>query len=252
MKNNNQIQQFHHKEFGPLDILMVEDRPYFPATECAGILGYRNPHDAVLKHCKSDDLAKREVIDALGRKQEKKYISEGNLYRLIIRSKLPAATRFEKWVFDEVLPTIRKYGAYISTETLEEMLHSRQFMDKLLNDLKAEREKSAVLKEDIAELKEDNAALTEKNECWEQTCMLLEEKGALLEELTEELAPKALYCELILRSDNALPISIIAKDYGRTAASCSTISASSIRCGIPGCCIRSMSAKATRARIPIG
>ena len=226
MQNVNNFQQFHSQEFGSLDILMIEDRPYFPATECAKALGYRNPHKAVADHC--PHLTKREVGVKTGEKADGaaayqnvsvNYIPEGDLYRLIIRSKLPAAERFEKWVFDEVLPTIRKYGAYISTETLEEMLHSRQFTDKLLSDLKAEREKSAVLKEDIAELKEDNAALSEKNERWEQTCMLLEEKGALLEELTDELAPKALYCELILRSDKALPISIIAKDYGMTAAS---------------------------------
>ncbi len=52
MKNNEMIQQFHNKEFGDLDILMIDDRPYFPATECAVILGYRNPHDAISKHCR--------------------------------------------------------------------------------------------------------------------------------------------------------------------------------------------------------
>ena len=94
----NQIQIFENQEFGKLEVLMIDGRPYFPAAECAKVLGYKNPHKAVLDHCKGDGLTNREVIDSMGRTQEKKYINEGNLYRLIIRSKLPAAVRFEAWV----------------------------------------------------------------------------------------------------------------------------------------------------------
>ena len=121
---SNQIQKFHSKEFGSVEIMLIDGKPYFPATECARVLGYKNPHKAVIDHCKGDGLTNREVIDKLGRKQDVKYISEGNLYRLIIRSKLPAAERFECWVFDEVLPTIRKYGAYATEDTLDEMLRN--------------------------------------------------------------------------------------------------------------------------------
>ena len=112
MKTSNQIQQFHNEEFGSLDILMIDGKPYFPAIECAIVLGYKNPRDAIAKHCNEDGVAKRDVIDRLGRTQGKKYITEGNLYRLIIRSKLPAALRFEAWVCDEILPAIRRHGAY--------------------------------------------------------------------------------------------------------------------------------------------
>ncbi len=91
---SNQIQQFHNEEFGSIEILMIDGKPYFPAIECAVVLGYKNPRDAIVKHCNEDGVAKRDVIDRLGRKQEKKYITEGNLYSLIIRSKLPAALRF--------------------------------------------------------------------------------------------------------------------------------------------------------------
>jgi len=85
---------------------------YFPGTECARALGYANPRKALIDHCKGDGVTKRDSIDNMGRTQQKKYISEGNLYRLIVRSKLPSAEQFERKVFDEVLPAIRKTGTY--------------------------------------------------------------------------------------------------------------------------------------------
>ena len=184
MKNHNQIQQFHNEEFGSLDILMIDGKPYFPATECAIVLGYRNPHDAISKHCRY--LAKREVPHPQSRAKRisRNFIPEGDLYRLIIRSKLPAAERFATWVFDEVLPTIRKHGAYATYDTLDELLRSPKFAQDLIKNLEQEREKSAVL-----------------------------------QQLTTELAPKALYCDLILQCKNTVPVSLIAKDYGMSAAS---------------------------------
>lgn len=89
--------------------------PLFSASDVCAILGYRNPWDATAKHCKEHGLAKREVIDELGRTQEMTFINEGNLYRLIIKSRKPEAEAFEQWVTKEVLPTIRKTGQYIAT-----------------------------------------------------------------------------------------------------------------------------------------
>jgi prophage antirepressor-like protein len=106
------IEVFSSTEFGNLHVLIVDGKEHFPATQCARILGCKNPHKAVIDHCKGDGLTNREVIDNLGRTQEVKYISEGNLYRLIIRSKLPAAQKFEAWIFDDVLPEIRRKGSY--------------------------------------------------------------------------------------------------------------------------------------------
>lgn len=111
------LQVFQSSEFGELGVLIIEGREYFPATACAKILGYKNPRDVILKQCKEDGVVKRDVIDALGRTQQMKYITEGNLYRLIVGSKLPAAERFERWIFDEVLPTLRRQGYYGSPST---------------------------------------------------------------------------------------------------------------------------------------
>lgn len=108
----NEMQVFQNSEFGELGVLEVNGKPYFPATACAKVLGYSNPWKAINDHCKKDGLTKCEVIDSVGRTQTAKFINEGNLYRLITHSKLPAAERFEKWVFDEVLPTIHRTGSY--------------------------------------------------------------------------------------------------------------------------------------------
>ncbi len=127
MKTSNQIQQFHNEEFGSLDILMIDGKAYFPATECAIALGYTKPHNAITRHCRYS--LKRGVPHPQNKNKtiEVNFIPEGDLYRLIIRSKLPAAERFEMWVFDEVLPTIRKHGAYVTHDTLDELLRSPRF-----------------------------------------------------------------------------------------------------------------------------
>ena len=106
----NEMQVFQNSEFGELGVLEIEGKPYFPATACAKSLGYKRPADAITAHCKGS--VKYRVLTN-GGEQELKFIPEGDLYRLITHSKLPAAKRFEMWVFDEVLPTIRRQGAYV-------------------------------------------------------------------------------------------------------------------------------------------
>ncbi|OAO76335.1 Bro-N domain-containing protein [Anoxybacillus flavithermus] len=115
---NNQLQFFKHEMFGELQVFVDNGNVYFPASEVASILGYSNPRKAILDHCKKDGVMIRDIIDLLGRKQQKKFINEGNLYRLIVKSKLPEAQKFESWVFEEVLPTIRKTGGYVTNEDL--------------------------------------------------------------------------------------------------------------------------------------
>ena len=127
----NEMRIFQHEEFGKLGLIEIGGKPHFPATKCASILGYSNPHKAIIDHCLEDGLTNREVIDNLGRKQSVKYISEGNLYRLIARAKLPGAERYERWVFDEVLPQIREHGAYMTPEKIEEVLLNPDFIIRL-------------------------------------------------------------------------------------------------------------------------
>jgi prophage antirepressor-like protein len=114
MENNN-VKVFENTEFGELEILLINGKEYFPATQCAKILGYVKPADAVRMHCKG--VFKMQT-PTNGGNQTVNYIPEGDLYRLIVKSKLPAAEKFERWVFDEVLPTIRKTGGYVSDDDL--------------------------------------------------------------------------------------------------------------------------------------
>ncbi|PHD69326.1 phage repressor protein/antirepressor Ant [Bacillus toyonensis] len=137
----NKLEKFSHNMFGNLEILIKEGKEFFPATDVATALGYSNPRDAVKKHCKEDGVAFCDVTDSLGRMQEKKFINEPNLYRLIVKSKLPQAEQFEKWVFEEVLPSIRKHGAYMTDQALEQAVTNPDFMIGLLTNLKEEKAK---------------------------------------------------------------------------------------------------------------
>lgn len=111
----NNLKVFHSPEFGKLEIVMIDGKEHFPATDVAKTLSYANPHEAVINHCRS--LAKREVPHPQSPDKliERNFIPEGDVYRLIIsassQEKNPEAKekaeKFERWVFDEVLPDIR-------------------------------------------------------------------------------------------------------------------------------------------------
>lgn len=134
----NQPQKFNHPQFGELDVLTIEGKELFPANDVAKKLGYSNSSDAVNRHCKKEGVAFHEVLTP-GGKQQRKFINEGNLYRLIVNSKLPTAERFERWVFEEVLPSIRKHGGYLTPETVEQVLTDPDTIIRLATDLKQER-----------------------------------------------------------------------------------------------------------------
>lgn len=107
------LQVFQNSEFGSIEILTIEGKEWFPAIKVAEILGYTNPRKAIRDHAKEKGVTIRSVLSN-GGTQKQKFIDEGNLYRLITKSRLLRAERFEEWVFDEVLPTLRKTGSYQS------------------------------------------------------------------------------------------------------------------------------------------
>lgn len=145
----NQLQAFQNKSFGDLEILEVEGKFLFPATDVAKKLGYQKPHDAITRHCKEMGTSFHGVIDSLGRIQNKKFINEGNLYRLITNSKLPQAEQFEEWVFDEVLPQIRRTGKYEEPKSPMEMLELQ------FKALKETSERVETVEKDVTYLKEE-------------------------------------------------------------------------------------------------
>ena len=104
----NELQIFENSEFGSVRTVYIDGKIYFVGKDVANALGYSNPRDAILRHCKG--VVKRDSFKEGG--QEISLLPEGDVYRLIIKSQLPAAERFERWVFEEVLPTIRQTGQY--------------------------------------------------------------------------------------------------------------------------------------------
>lgn len=142
----NQIEVFNSPEFGSIRVIEENGKYLFCGADVAKSLGYKDTVNALKTHCREDGVAFYHLTDNLGRKQKAKFISEGNLYRLIVHSKLPSAERFEKWVFDEVLPTIRKHGSYLTKEKLWEVATSPEALLKLCSDLLAEREENVSLR----------------------------------------------------------------------------------------------------------
>lgn len=124
----NDIQIFENSTFGTVRTYTENDKTYFCGKDVAMALGYTNPNKAIIDHCKIDGVTKRYLIDSLGRQQEAKFVSEGNLYRLITHSKLPSAENFESWIFDEVLPSVRQS----SYEELLQMLKAGRERNKKL------------------------------------------------------------------------------------------------------------------------
>lgn len=113
---SNKIEIFSNKEFGDVRTILINDTPYFCGSDIAKSLGYAKPSNAISTHCRY--TLKQGIATKQGNMSEMTFIPEGDVYRLIIKSKLPNAEKFEAWVMDEVLPTIRKSGGYINNVDL--------------------------------------------------------------------------------------------------------------------------------------
>lgn len=122
----NQLQVFKNEMFGELPVIVVDGIEWFGATEAASALSFAKPLDAISNHVDEDDSAVHGVTDSLGRTQNKKFINEAGIYSLIFgaskQGNNPAirekAKGFKRWVFGEVLPTIRKTGGYVANDDL--------------------------------------------------------------------------------------------------------------------------------------
>lgn len=172
----NKIQIFGSEEFGEIRTLLIKGKPYFVGNDVAGSLGYKEPHKAISRHCRG---GMKHPILTNGGNQQMNCIPEGDIYRLIVNSELPNAEQFESWVFDEVLPSIRKHGAYMTPQTIEDALLNPDTIIKLATRLKEEQ------------------SLNKKQE-----------------QIIGELKPKADYTDRILQNKGLVTITQISKDYG--------------------------------------
>ena len=129
----NELQVFENNQFGQMRTLTENGNTLFCGSDVAKALGYTNAPDALTRHCRG--IVKRDTPTSSG-VQTMSFITEGDVYRLITHSKLPTAEKFERWVFDEVLPTVRQTGAYMTPETIEKVLMNPDTIISLATQLK--------------------------------------------------------------------------------------------------------------------
>lgn len=182
----NEMKIFNNPTFGNMRILEENGAILFCAKDVAVALGYSRPRDAVASHCRS--TVKRSIPHPQSDTKtiEMSFIPESDLYRLTFNSKLEKAEKFTDWVTSEVLPSIRKHGAYMTELTINNIISNPEFGIQLLTTLKQEQDKRKALELENAQQKQ----------------MLLEAK------------PKLDYVDQILSTKNAINITQIAKDYG--------------------------------------
>lgn len=177
----NEIRVFEHEKFGKVRAVVIDGEPWFVAKDVAVILGYNNPRDAVRNHVYDDDKGV-EKIDTPGGKQKFTIVNESGIYSLIFGSRKTDAKEFKHWVTSEILPSVRKYGFYATDDVLEQFLNDPDMAIGVFSKLKEEREK-------VRRLECEN----------------------------KELSEKCSYLDLITRSPDAVPITVIAKDYDMSA-----------------------------------
>jgi len=135
------LQIFNNPEFGEVRTIVEGDTILFCGNDVARALGYAVPKDAISTHCKG--AVKRRAFPDSG--QSMNFIPESDLYRLVFRSKLPTAEKFTDWVTTEVLPTIRKHGAYMTPETLQAAISNPDYLLQIVTALKDETDKRKAL-----------------------------------------------------------------------------------------------------------
>lgn len=190
----NEIKIFENEQFGKVRTLEIKNEPYFVGKDVADILGYSNPQKAIRDHVDDEDKLTEQIVLS-GQNRQMYIINESGLYSLILASRKKEAKAFKRWVTHEVLPSIRKHGAYMTDEVLKEALTSPDFLIKLATELKEEREKRIALEID----------------------------NNIKAQQIGELKPKADYVDKILKSKSLMTITQIAKDYGMSGTKLNSI-----------------------------
>lgn len=161
----NKLMIFNSPEFGEIRTIEEDGKVLFCGSDVAKALGYKNPSKALSDHCKG--VTKRYTPTSSG-KQEMNFIPEGDIYRLAAKSELPGADKFESWIFDDVLPSIRKHGAYMTSDIIDKMITSPEFGIKLLTTLKDERDRRKTLEAANSALTVDNQIMKPKADYFDE------------------------------------------------------------------------------------
>lgn len=184
----NELKVFENPAFGQVRTTVIDGEPWFVGKDVAVALGYKDTSDALKKHVEQEDKLTRRFADS-GQNREMYIINESGLYSLILSSKLPTAKEFKRWVTAEVLPAIRKHGAYMTPDTIERVISNPDFGIQLLTALKEEQDKRQAL----------------------------QQKVAVQQQQIDEMKSKASYYDVVLNCKDLVSMSVIAKDYGWSA-----------------------------------
>ncbi|MEQ2565776.1 BRO family protein [Ruminococcoides sp. CLA-AA-H171] len=164
---NSDIQTFENSEFGSIRIVEIENEPYFVGKDVADVLGYNESNKAISRHIDEEDRMKHP-IPSTGGIQSSWVINESGLYSLILSSKLPTAKKFKRWVTSEVLPSIRKHGAYMTSATIEQAILNPDTIIKLATALKEEQSKNKQLQAVNSELAVNNQIMKPKADYFDE------------------------------------------------------------------------------------
>ena len=175
MESLTNLTAFSNPEFGMIRTTEIDGEPWLVGRDVARILGYANPNDALAKHVDEEDKGVAKC-DTPGGVQELTVINESGLYSLVLSSKLSNAKQFKHWITADVIPSIRKHGAYATPATIENIINNPDFGIRLLQSLKEEQEK--------------NKALASEN---------------------EQMKPKALFADAVASADTSILIGDLAK-----------------------------------------
>ena len=189
------MQIFKNSSFGEVRVARTSENPMFCLVDVCKALDIKNPSDCKSR-LKQDGVGTAEVIDSMGRTQQVTFINESNLYKCIFQSRRPDAEKFQDWVCEEVLPSIRKHGAYATEVTIDNIISNPDFGIKLLTNLKEEHKKR---------IEAENYSRALELQTEEQRKQL------------ELSAPKVKYCEDVLSSTGLLTTNMIAQSLGISA-----------------------------------
>ncbi|PEV76321.1 phage antirepressor KilAC domain-containing protein [Bacillus cereus] len=184
----NKLQVFNNEEFGQVRTVVQDEDVWFVAKDVADVLGYNNTSKVIQMHVDEDEKADLPIWDGRQNRNQK-VINESGLYSLILSSKLPSAKKFKKWVTSEVLPSIRKHGAYMTPNTINALLQDPDLIIGLASQLKQEQ----------------------------QARQVAEQKNLMLTQQIAENASKITYLDQILQSQDTVTVSQVAADYGLSA-----------------------------------
>lgn len=151
----NELMIFDNPKFGKIRTLEEDGKVLFCGKDVATALGYKNTRDAINRHCKG--VVKRDGVSYTTNQHgttteqavEMAFIPVGDIYRLAAKSELPGADEFESWIFDEVIPSVLKHGAYMTPETIEKVLADPDTIIQLATTLKLERSKRQALEAEL-------------------------------------------------------------------------------------------------------